>query len=289
MAGNKLFQKLMTESKFINVKGKLMALSSPKVMGIINLTADSFYDGGKIKSDSELLTKVEEMLQDGVDILDVGAYSSRPGAIDIPMREEWDAAVDGIDSILKHFPESVISIDTFRSTVAKGALEHGACIVNDISGGNLDNGMFDLLSEVNAPYIMMHMKGNPQTMVNLTDYHHLVSEIIDYFNAKVKKLKSLGVKDIIIDPGFGFAKNKEQNYELLNKLSLLKVLDVPMLCGVSRKSMIFKELEITPDQALNGTTALNMACLMNGASILRVHDVKEAKETIKLYEAMTKN
>ena len=279
----------MTESKFINIKGELVALSSPKVMGIINLTADSFYDGGKIKTDQDLLNKVEKMLVEGADILDVGAYSSRPGATDIPMRDEWDAAVDGIDAILKHFPEAIISIDTFRATVAKGAWEHGASIINDISGGNLDAGMFDLVAELNVPYIMMHMRGNPQTMASLTDYDNLITEIIDYFNAKVKELRSRGVKDIIIDPGFGFAKTKEQSFELLNKLELLRILDVPMLCGVSRKSMIFKELESSPDQALNGTTALNMACLMNGASILRVHDVKEAKETIKLFEAMTKD
>ncbi|MEP2026197.1 MAG: dihydropteroate synthase [Reichenbachiella sp.] len=277
----------MSESNFINIKGELMALSMPKVMGIINLTADSFYDGGKIKSDKDLLIKVEKMVAEGVDILDVGAYSSRPGATDISMRDEWDAAITGIDAILKQFPEAVISIDSFRSTVAKGAWEHGASIVNDISAGNLDATMFDVIAEINVPYIMMHMRGNPQTMTQLTGYDHLVSEIIDYFNAKAKELRSRGVKDIIIDPGFGFAKTKEQSFELLNKLSSLKILEVPILCGVSRKSMIFKELESSPDQALNGTTALNMACLMNGASILRVHDAKEAKETIKLHEAMT--
>lgn len=265
-----------------------MALSTPKVMGIVNLTADSFYDGGKIKSDKDLLEKVERMMNEGVDILDVGAYSSRPGATDIPMREEWDAAIDGIDIILKHFPEAIISIDTFRATVAKGAIEHGAYIINDISGGSLDTGMFDYLAQVNVPYIMMHMRGNPQTMSGLTEYDDLLLDIIDYFNAKVAELRARGVKDIIIDPGFGFAKTKEQSYELLNKLELLHILDVPMLCGVSRKSMIFKELQSSADEALNGTTALNMACLMHGASILRVHDVKEAKETIKLFEAMTK-
>lgn len=279
----------MAESKFINIKGELMALSSPKVMGIVNLTADSFYDGGKIKSDKDLLEKVEKMTAEGVDILDVGAYSSRPGAADIPMRDEWDAAIGGIEAIIKHFPKAIISIDTFRTAVAKGALERGASIINDVSAGNLDTGMFGLVSEVNVPYIMMHMKGNPQTMASLTTYDDLLSEIIDYFNAKIKQLRSKGVKDIIIDPGFGFAKTKEQSFELLNKLELLRILDVPMLCGVSRKSMIFKELESSPDQALNGTTALNMACLMNGASILRVHDVKEAKETIKLFQAMTEN
>lgn len=279
----------MQESEFINIRGNMMPLSSPKLMGIINLTADSFYDGGKIKSDRDLLTTVENMVREGVDILDIGAYSSRPGATDIPMREEWNKAVAGIETVLNNFPDAIISIDTFRATVAKGALERGASIVNDISGGSLDPGMFDLIAEEKAPYIMMHMRGTPQTMANLTDYDHLVSNIIDYFNAKVKELRSRGVKDIIIDPGFGFAKTKQQNFELLNKLELLRMLDVPMLCGVSRKSMIFKELNITPDEALNGTTALNMACLMKGASILRVHDVKEAKEAIRLYEAMIKN
>ena len=276
----------MRESKFINIKGELMSLSTPRVMGIINLTADSFYDGGKIKSDKDLLVKVERMMDDGVDILDVGAYSSRPGAIDIPMRNEWDAAVAGIDTILKHFPKAILSIDTFRATVAKGALEHGASIINDISGGNLDKAMFDLVAEANVPYIMMHMKGNPQTMSSLAAYDDLLLEIIDYFNGKVSELRDRGVKDIIIDPGFGFAKTKEQSFELLGKLELLHILDVPMLCGVSRKSMIFKELDIKADQALNGTTALNMACLLKGGSILRVHDVKETKETIKLYKAM---
>lgn len=279
----------MKESKFINIQGKKMSLSSPKVMGIINLTADSFYDGGKIKSDKDLLFKVEKMIIEGVDILDIGAYSSRPGATDIPEREEMDNAVSGVVNVLNHFPNAVVSIDTFRSSVAKITLEHGASIVNDISGGNLDEGMFDLIAKENIPYIMMHMRGNPQTMANLTNYNHLVSDIIDYFNAKVNDLRSRGVNDVVIDPGFGFAKTKEQNFELLNKLELLDVLDVPMLCGVSRKSMIFKELNTTPDEALNGTTALNMACLMKGASILRVHDVKEAKETIQLYEAMIMN
>ncbi|MEO9965152.1 MAG: dihydropteroate synthase [Reichenbachiella sp.] len=268
------------------MKGQLMALSEPKIMGIINLTADSFYDGGKIKSDRDLMTKVEKMIAEGVDILDVGAYSSRPGAEDIPMRDEWDAAMSGIDTILGHFPDTVISIDTFRATVAEGALEHGAALINDISGGDLDSRMFDVVAKASVPYIMMHMRGNPRTMSNLTDYDELVSDIIDYFNAKVAVLKSMGVNDIIIDPGFGFSKTKAQNYQLLNKLELLHMTGLPMLCGVSRKSMIFKELGITPDDALNGSTVLNMACLMKGASILRVHDVKEARETIQLYCAM---
>jgi len=266
-----------------------MDLSIPKVMGIVNLTADSFYDGGKIKSDLELLTKVEKMTAEGVDILDVGAYSSRPGAQDIPLKIELKNAVNGVDTILRDFPDCTISIDSFRSKVAKSCLDHGAAIVNDISAGALDEKMFDLIAARNVPYLMMHMRGNPQTMAQLTDYDDLLTEIIDYFNEKVQRLTEMGVSDIVLDPGFGFAKMRAQSFELLNKLELLKMLDLPLLCGVSRKSMIIKTLDTTPDQALNGTTALNMACLMHGASILRVHDVKEAKETIQLFMEMKNN
>lgn len=278
-----------TSAKFINIRGELMDLSKPKVMGIINLTADSFYDGGKINSDSDLLGKVEKMSKEGVDILDVGAYSSRPGAIDVPIDHEESNAVKGIEAIKKEFPKSVISIDSFRSAVAKKCLDVGADIVNDISGGDLDSGMFDLIEAVNVPYIMMHMRGNPQTMTEMTAYDNLITDIIDYFNGKIISLISRGVKDIIIDPGFGFAKTKEQSFTLLNRMESLSMLERPLLCGVSRKSMIFKTLKTTPDQALNGTTAMNMACLMKGASFLRVHDVKEAKETIQLYLQMINN
>lgn len=274
--------------KNISLKDRSLSLADPRVMGIINLTADSFYDGGKIKSDLDLLNKVERMTKEGVDILDIGAYSSRPGAKDIPLEDECKSAVAGIESILKNFPNAILSIDTFRSQVAKEALDHGASIINDISGGSLDGAMFDLVAESKAPYIMMHMRGNPQTMTGLTDYSDMVSQIIDYFKDKINDLRNRGVKDIIIDPGFGFAKTKEQNFRLLGQMESLKAIDVPILCGVSRKSMIFKELGVTPDDALNGTTALNMVCLMKGASILRVHDVKEAKETIQLFKAMTK-
>ncbi len=263
-----------------------MDLSTPRVMGIVNLTADSFYDGGKIKSDADLLTKVEKMMEEGVDILDVGAYSSRPGAIDIPEEIERLNATEGISKILNEHPEAVVSIDSFRSSVAQSCLDAGAKIVNDISGGVLDQGMFDFLEKVNVPYIMMHMRGNPQTMTTLTEYDNLITDIIDYFNAKVSELNARGVKDVVIDPGFGFAKTKEQSFKLLNKLELLGMLEQPVLCGVSRKSMIFKTLETNPDGALNGTTALHMACLMKGASILRVHDVKEAKEVIRLFSKM---
>lgn len=278
-----------SKTKEIKVNGQSLLLSEPKVMGIINLTADSFYDGGKIKSDRDLLTKVERMTSEGTDILDIGAYSSRPGATDIPLEDERRAAVAGIDAILKNFPNAVISTDTFRAEVAKSALDNGAAIINDISAGSLDPAMFDLIEKSKVPYIMMHMRGNPQTMANLTDYSDLVSQIIDYFKERINDLRNRGVSDIIVDPGFGFAKTREQNFELLDQLEKLQDLGVPMLCGVSRKSMIFKELGTTPDEALNGTTALNMVCLMKGASILRVHDVKEAKETIKLYKALTKS
>ncbi|UXP34143.1 dihydropteroate synthase [Reichenbachiella agarivorans] len=270
--------------KFINVRGQLMDLSIPKIMGIVNVTPDSFYDGGQIRSNRDLLHKVEKMLADGADILDVGAYSSRPGAAEVSEKEERKLATHAVSEIVKAFPEAVVSIDSFRMTVARASLDVGASIINDISGGELDESMFDLVIERNVPYIMMHMRGNPQTMSQMTDYKDIISDIIDYFNFKLSQLTRKGVKDIIIDPGFGFAKTREQNFELMNKLELLWMLDVPMLCGISRKSMIFKTLNCTPDQALNGTTALNMASLMKGASILRVHDVREAKETITLFQ-----
>ncbi len=271
----------MTNST-LNIKGSLLDISSPVIMGIINLTADSFYDGGKIKSDKDLLTKAERMLAEGATILDVGAYSSRPGADDVPLDLELKNSTEGINTIIKEFSEAVISVDSFRSQVAQSAIEHGASIINDISGGGLDSNMFDTVAALKVPYIMMHTRGTPQTMSQLTDYDDLLSDMIDYFLEKINVLKAKGVHDIILDPGFGFAKTRVQNFELLNKLELLSSLDLPILCGVSRKSMIWKTLGITADEALNGTTALNTVCLMKGASILRVHDVKEAKEVIDL-------
>lgn len=271
-------------NRSLNIKGALLDISSPIVMGIINLTADSFYDGGKIKSDKDLLDKAEKMLSEGATILDVGAYSSRPGANDIPIEIELKNSIAGIRTILDEFPKAIISIDSFRSEVCTAGIEIGGSIINDISGGALDSKMFDTVAELRVPYIMMHMRGNPQTMAELTDYKDLVSDIIDYFNEKINLLHAKGVHDIIIDPGFGFAKTMNQNFELLNKLELLSFNDAPILCGVSRKSMIWKTLETTADEALNGTTVLNTVCLMKGASILRVHDVKEAMETIKLFE-----
>ncbi|WP_245816795.1 dihydropteroate synthase [Reichenbachiella agariperforans] len=271
---------------FINVKGQLMDLSIPKIMGIVNITADSFYDGGKIKSNRDLLHKAENMLAEGVDILDVGAYSSRPGAAEVTVEDERLRATEAIAHIIRAFPEAVVSVDTFRADVAEASIQSGAAIINDISAGELDDRMFELVAALQAPYIMMHMRGNPQTMSQMTDYGDLVSDIIDYFNVKLNLLKKQGVKDIVIDPGFGFAKTREQNFALLSKLELLWMLDAPILCGVSRKSMIFKTLGGGPDDALNGTTALNMTSLIKGASILRVHDVKEAKEAVTLYEQL---
>ena len=273
----------------LNIDSSLLDISRPIVMGIINLTADSFYDGGKIKTDQDLLTKAEKMLVEGAAILDVGAYSTRPGATDISIEMEVSNAVDGIKSIRKEFPEALISVDTFRSEVARCAIENGASIINDVSGGGLDKKMFDTVAGLKVPYIMTHMRGNPQTMSQLTQYDNLISEIIDYFNSRIKLLNNKGVSDVIIDPGFGFAKTLEQNFQLLNGLELLSILESPILCGVSRKSMIWKSLGISADEALNGTTALNNTCLMKGASILRVHDVKEAMETIKLYELTTRS
>ena len=268
----------------LNINGSLLDISSPIAMGIINLTADSFYDGGKIKNDKDLLNKAEKMLSEGAAILDVGAYSSRPGATDIPVETELTNAIRGIQAILKEFPKALISIDTFRSEVARRTIENGSSIVNDISAGGLDEKMFETVADLKVPYIMMHMRGNPQTMSKLTGYDNLISEIIDYFNARINLLNAQGVSDVVLDPGFGFAKTLDQNFELLNKLELLSFLDKPILCGVSRKSMIWKSLGTTADGALNGTTALNNTCLMKGASILRVHDVKEAMETIELYK-----
>ena len=222
----------------LNIDGSLLDISRPIVMGIINLTADSFYDGGKIKTDRDLVMKAEKMLAEGATILDVGAYSTRPGAADISMQIESQNAVNGIQSILKEFPEAIISVDTFRSEVGKKAIENGASIINDVSGGNLDSKMFDTVASLNVPYIMMHMRGNPQTMSQLTQYDNLISEIIDYFNHKIKLLNNKGVSDVIVDPGFGFAKTLQQNFQLLNGLDLLSILESPILCGVSRKSMI---------------------------------------------------
>ena len=268
----------------MNVRGKLIDMSSPMVMGIMNLTPDSFYDGGRLKSDSDLLHQAEKHLRDGATFIDVGGYSSRPGADDISEREELSRVIKPVELIVKEFPDAIVSVDTFRSVVASKALEAGAHIINDISGGGLDENMFETVGHYNCPYIMMHMQGNPQNMKDLTKYDDILGELVDYFVLRVNQLRELGVKDIIVDPGFGFSKSIDQNYFLLRNLRYFQQLGLPILAGISRKSMIYKKLGITSQEALNGTTVLNTIALTNGSSILRVHDVKEAIETIKLYK-----
>ncbi|WP_235689716.1 dihydropteroate synthase [Fulvivirga lutea] len=272
-----------SSKKTLNIRGNAVSLNVPLVMGILNVTPDSFYEGSRVEQEKEIITRATKMVEDGAAIIDIGGYSTRPGAVDISVKEEIDRVIPAIKAIRKELTDSYISIDTFRSEVAKEALNAGADIINDVSGGELDDGMFDLIEQTNVPYILMHMRGTPQTMKEYTNYDHLILEIIDYFQKKVTDLRARGIHDIIIDPGFGFAKTVPQNFELLKKLKELKTLELPILVGISRKSMIYKSLDISAAEALNGTTALNMIALQNGASILRVHDVKEAAETVKLF------
>lgn len=273
----------------INCKGQLIDLSSPKVMGILNVTPDSFFDGGKYKDETAIINQVETMLKAGATFIDVGGYSSRPGAADVSQDEELLRVVPIIELISKHFPETFVSIDTFRSKVATESIKAGAALINDISAGKLDDAMLATVGKLRVPYIMMHMKGNPRTMQQHTDYDDLVKEIVSYFAERINAAHAEKINDIIIDPGFGFAKTIDQNYELLNNLELLQMLDKPMLAGLSRKSMIYKPLDTTSEHALNGTTALHMVALQKGASILRVHDVKEAMECITLFNQLTTN
>lgn len=267
----------------INCKGQLIDLSTPRVMGILNLTPDSFYDGGRYNNESEILSKVEKMCNDGVTFIDVGAYSSRPNAKHITEEEELKRIVSIVDLLLKSFPDILLSIDTFRSRVAKACIEAGASLINDISAGKLDETMLQTVADLHVPYIMMHMRGTPQTMQKLTQYDHLIKEILFYFSERIAAARALGITDIIVDPGFGFAKTIEQNFELLNNLELFSMLDMPVLVGLSRKSMIYKSLDISVNDALNGTTILNTIALQKGANIIRVHDVKEAVECVRLF------
>ena len=267
----------------INCKGSLIDLSTPKVMGILNVTPDSFFDGGKYKNETEILSQVEKMLLNGATFIDIGAYSSKPNAEFVSEQEEISRIVPVIDLVLKHFPETIFSIDTFRSEVAKASLESGAAIINDIAAGNLDDKMLETIAKYNVPYIMMHMRGNPQTMQTLTNYDDIVKEMLFYFSQKVAMARSFGINDLIIDPGFGFAKTIAQNYEVFQKMELFNLLELPLLVGISRKSMIYKALDTTIENALNGTTVLNTLALTKGAKILRVHDVKEAVECVTLF------
>ena len=266
----------------INCKGQLIDLTSPKVMGIINITPDYFYDGGLYNSEKEVLLQVEKMQNEGATFIDVGAYSSRPNARHINEDEELKRILPIVDLILKAFPKSLLSIDTFRSSVAKQCIEAGVCMINDISAGQLDENMMATIADLNVPYVMMHLKGTPQTMHQHTDYDNLLKDILFYFSERITEARKLGITDLIIDPGFGFAKDLDQNYELLNKLELLKMIELPILVGLSRKSMIYKTLDGSAKESLNGTTVLNTIALQKGANILRVHDVKEAVECIKL-------
>lgn len=268
--------------KSINCKGTLIDLSTPKVMGILNITPDSFFDGGKYNNEISIISQVEKMLSEGATFIDVGAYSSRPGAKNISETEELERILPVIKLLIKEFPNILLSIDTFRSAVAKECIKYGACIINDISAGSLDNQMFPTIAELQVPYIIMHMQGLPENMQLNPVYNNITQEILKYFSEKLAELRSLSINDIIIDVGFGFGKTIKHNFELLNNLSFFKSLDVPMLVGLSRKSMLYKSLKITPNQALNATTVANTIALQNGAHILRVHDVKEAVETIKI-------
>lgn len=270
----------------INCKGTLIDFDSPKVMGILNVTPDSFYDGGSYKNEKDILAQAEKMLNDGATFIDVGAYSSRPDAEDIRVEEECNRLIPVVELLLKNFPEVLLSIDTFRSKVAQEAVTAGAALINDISAGLLDPEMLPTVAKLQVPYILMHMRGTPQTMKGLTDYDDLVKEVLFYLSERVAAARALGLNDIIVDPGLGFAKTITQNYELLNATEKLQILDLPILIGLSRKSMITKTLGIDAASALNGTTALNMVALQKGASILRVHDVKEAVETVSLYQAL---
>ena len=256
-------------------------------MGILNITPDSFYDGGKFRTKKSILNQVEKMLEEGATFIDVGAYSSRPKAEHISKDEELNRILPVVSLILKEYPETLISVDTFRSEVAKQCVENGAALINDISAGNMDKNMFETIAKLKVPYIMMHMKGTPQTMQSQTNYDDLLKEILFYFSEKIAEARKLGIIDLIVDPGFGFAKTIEQNYELLNRLELFKMIERPILVGLSRKSMIYKTLQCSPEGTLNGTTVLNTIALQKGTSILRVHDVKEAMECVKLVNSLS--
>jgi dihydropteroate synthase len=272
----------------LNCNGQLIDLNTPKLMGILNVTPDSFYDGGRFKDEKSVLTQVEKLLKEGATFIDIGAYSSRPGADFVSKEEELKRLIPIVTSVVNNFPKSLISIDSFRSDVIKTAVEAGAAMVNDISGGQQDPLMFETVGALGVPYIIMHMRGTPQTMQQMTAYSDVVKEVYTYFSERIELARTHQIKDIILDLGFGFSKTTEQNFELLGMLEYYNNLNVPILAGLSRKSMIYKTLHTSANQALNGTTALHMVALQNGAKLLRVHDVKEAMECIKLYEALKK-
>ena len=268
----------------INIKGNLLDLNKPKIMGILNVTPDSFFDGGLYNTEKKVDTQVMKMIEDGMDILDVGGYSSRPGAKEISINEEIDRVIPVVKFIRKTYPELILSVDTFRSEVARNCLDLGIDIINDISAGCIDKNILDVVAEYNCPYIMMHMKGTPQTMQINPEYENLIKELLIYFAKRIYLAREKGIIDIIVDPGFGFGKTLDHNYTIMKKIENFKLLDLPILVGISRKSFITKQLDINKKDSLNGTTALNMYFLEKDINILRVHDVKEAKECIMLHE-----
>ena len=275
----------------INANGQLINLGTPQVMGILNVTPDSFYSGSRKQTETEIAERVEQILAEGGQMIDIGAYSSRPNADDVSTKEEMERLRRGLRILREKAPDAIVSVDTFRADVAKMCVEeYGVQIVNDISGGELDEEMFPTVARLGVPYVLMHMKGTPQTMQEAPHYDDLMKEVLLYFAEKIQQLRDLGQKDIILDPGFGFAKTLEHNYELLSHLEALQIFELPILVGVSRKSMIYKLLGTTAQEALNGTTVLNTICLMKGcANILRVHDVKECVEAVNIYQQLYKN
>jgi len=273
----------------INCKGELLDLTMPRVMGIINLTPDSFYRGSRQTQLEDAVRKAGEMLREGATFLDLGAYSSRPNAADIPPEEELKRLLPALNAIMKEYPQALISVDTFRAGVARRAVEEGAAMVNDISGGQLDAAMFETIAELQVPYVMMHMRGTPQTMMKETHYGDICGDLIRYFSKAMEQLRKLGVNDLIIDPGFGFAKYPAQSFELLRRMDELSILDCPMLVGLSRKSMLYTTLGISPEEALNATSVVHAFALERNARILRVHDVKEAMETVKIFTTLQHN
>jgi len=279
---------LFYQKKTLNLKGKAIALDAPAVMGILNVTPDSFYSESRHKNEDEIVRSVDKMLAQGANFIDVGGYSTRPGAINITEDEELKRVIPAIELILKKYPEANLSVDTFKGRIAELAVGSGAVIVNDISGGTLDPKMFDTIAKLNVPYILTHMKGTPQDMKEKAVYEDLISEMMDFFSERLSHLRGLGVKDIILDPGLGFAKKIFHNFEILKNLDFFHALNLPILIGVSRKSMIYRSLNVSVEKALNGTTILNTIGLMKGASILRVHDVKEAVEAVKLFKLIYK-
>ena len=276
-----------TFARYINVNGQLMDLSQPRVMGILNITPDSFYSDSRKQTEKDIIARIHQILDEGGDFIDIGAYSSRPDASDVSPKEEMERLKYGLEILRNECPEAVVSVDTFRADVAKMCVEeYGVALINDIAAGQMDPEMFSTIAQLKVPYIMMHMQGTPQNMQKNPHYDNPVKEIILYFAEKIEKLRASGVKDLIIDPGFGFGKTLAHNYEILDKLEELQMFQLPILIGVSRKSMVYKLLGGGPEDALNGTTALHAIALMKGARILRVHDVKAATETVRIFQAL---